>query len=1174
MAESKNTFMASKMNKDIDARLIPKGEYRDAVNITVSRSEGEDVGTVQNIKGNIAVSDFGLTDKHLEVIGYYVDDQKDFIYFFLTNYTDTSTDYLSNFAPANSSHYIFSFNKLTGSFSKLVEGNFLNFSKTHPISGVDIIENLLFFTDNRNQPRKINVNRALSNSSYYTTEDHISVTKYYPFQSIDLYKEEVTSVTITNGGTNWNGLTLPYQVPESGLTGGTGEGLILTITSVQPVSPYAITGVEITNPGVGYTNGDVITMLVKVGQGTQATFTLTVSGISTMKNRSDEYLPPEPNGTTNENPDYDEFWPGDPEYLKERFVRFSYRFKFDDDEYSLIAPFTQIAFVPRNNGYFLNEAYDPSSGDFIDDDNDEKWAYSSTENRLMRNNIDEVSLILNVPEGFNSWSEIISGLKVKEIDILIKDASETTIKVLDTIPEETISSTGIDKLQYVYQSRKPIRTLPESDIVRVYDRSPVRAKTLTAVGNRILYSNFYDKHTSPKTLNYNTISNEKDSQSDNKLAIEYQNHTIKSNRTYQVGIVLSDRYGRSSDVILSEVDDGVVSGLADSFKGSTIYKAYRTTSDEQLNTSTTSWPGDLLEVVFKTQVPSSINTPGYPGLYSTTNPLGWYSYKVVIKQTEQEYYNVYLPGIVNGAINKDGVSSDIEATISLYSDNINKVPKDISQVGPSQTIYRSTESLNLRVENQQSKNVQFYGGPVDQVVTQISELTNLGINLSRISLKVTSSGGATPPAAIQVGEFNPDIQAGAGVISVFDGNTEVIDSSAGAYVRSYYRTGANTSEVILSGTTTNVPDNSIITLGAPGVVYNGNNNPLIGILSTTEAIGVAEETGFVPYLAIGETKPFESNLDIFYETTSSGLISELNDDIVDGDTTTPYGLSDPAFNFFENEGPLAAVTGNMRTTNSDGTEIIDPDASFSLNSVEDALGNPVDIFELVDNDNGTFFIRTKNDNSVYDIYFGQNEQVRTYTFSVRCVVNYIVSNFTFTGGLSNLTPSTSLTSWTWNNGPVLGGNIANGIIYIGSFITGTNLIQPWQFTGTGANTTNGSSTNSQNDNRYSELRIENLTIEYTGGTNVPAGYDGSGATIAAVPAYINDGVSVLGQLDPNDNSSTGLGLSVTGATPLTVNFPAKQVTTNWHISYDLVDANGDGIVASFTDQDLSVSYIN
>ena len=27
-----------------------------------------------------------------------------------------------------------------------------------------------------------------------------------------------------------------------------------------------------------------------------------------------------------------------------------------------------------------------------------------------------------------------------------------------------------------------------------------------------------------------------------------------------------------------------------------------------------------------------------------SNPLGWYSYKVVVKQQEQEYYNVYMPG--------------------------------------------------------------------------------------------------------------------------------------------------------------------------------------------------------------------------------------------------------------------------------------------------------------------------------------------------------------------------------------------------------------------------------------------------------------------------------------------------------------------------------------------------
>ena len=31
------------------------------------------------------------------------------------------------------------------------------FSKTHPILGFNIVEDLMFWTDNRNQPRKINI---------------------------------------------------------------------------------------------------------------------------------------------------------------------------------------------------------------------------------------------------------------------------------------------------------------------------------------------------------------------------------------------------------------------------------------------------------------------------------------------------------------------------------------------------------------------------------------------------------------------------------------------------------------------------------------------------------------------------------------------------------------------------------------------------------------------------------------------------------------------------------------------------------------------------------------------------------------------------------------------------------------------------------------------------------
>jgi hypothetical protein len=52
MPEIKHQFTSGKMNKDLDERIIPNGEYRDAMNIQVATSEGSSVGTAQNILGN------------------------------------------------------------------------------------------------------------------------------------------------------------------------------------------------------------------------------------------------------------------------------------------------------------------------------------------------------------------------------------------------------------------------------------------------------------------------------------------------------------------------------------------------------------------------------------------------------------------------------------------------------------------------------------------------------------------------------------------------------------------------------------------------------------------------------------------------------------------------------------------------------------------------------------------------------------------------------------------------------------------------------------------------------------------------------------------------------------------------------------------------------------------
>ena len=60
------------------------------------------------------------------------------------------------------------------------------------------------------------------------------------------------------------------------------------------------------------------------------------------------------------------------------------------------------------------------------------------------------------------------------------------------------------------------------------------------------------------------------------------------------------------------------------------------------------WPGNCLNVSFSQKIPTEPNAT-YMGVYiELSNPLGWYSYKVVVKQQDQDYYNIYVPGGVSG----------------------------------------------------------------------------------------------------------------------------------------------------------------------------------------------------------------------------------------------------------------------------------------------------------------------------------------------------------------------------------------------------------------------------------------------------------------------------------------------------------------------------------------------
>ena len=161
----KNNFLKGKMNQDLDDRLIPNGEYREAVNLKITRSDGDDVGAMQSVRSNASFTTFTpsqLTNgtllgmgNDINVIGFYINQGTNSFYWFVTDFTSTP-----QITRAQSSNKCAILEQKEGESnpSILVQGHFLNFDSNNPIRGINMIDDLLFFTDNNNQPRKINVN--------------------------------------------------------------------------------------------------------------------------------------------------------------------------------------------------------------------------------------------------------------------------------------------------------------------------------------------------------------------------------------------------------------------------------------------------------------------------------------------------------------------------------------------------------------------------------------------------------------------------------------------------------------------------------------------------------------------------------------------------------------------------------------------------------------------------------------------------------------------------------------------------------------------------------------------------------------------------------------------------------------------------------------------------------
>jgi len=165
MANLVRNFIKGRMNKSVDERLVPNGEYIDAQNIRMGSTEDSEIGAVENTKGNTQLTTlvYPPTGDPLSAqavcIGAYADGANETMYWFvhdpsfalvgLTGKLDLIVSY--NTVTQVITYHVVSIDDGTGFNTTL------NFDQFNLITGVDLVEDLLFFTDDRNPPRRINV---------------------------------------------------------------------------------------------------------------------------------------------------------------------------------------------------------------------------------------------------------------------------------------------------------------------------------------------------------------------------------------------------------------------------------------------------------------------------------------------------------------------------------------------------------------------------------------------------------------------------------------------------------------------------------------------------------------------------------------------------------------------------------------------------------------------------------------------------------------------------------------------------------------------------------------------------------------------------------------------------------------------------------------------------------
>ena len=704
MPEIKNVFTGAKMNKDLDERFVPNGQYRDAMNIQVRTSDGGNAGVVQNLQGNEAVRMLNGDEQYhrqhnSSCVGHVADEANNKSYWFMSgsdviglgpsswvfpivnlhSFADTIYEYNADTnrltivvndvyavvadagsfvtTPSTTNPYgsitisatltermrkgcrIQAYNSSNVPLFSVpptvnqISSNTLQLDKYYTdnlttadkyvfwwepvleldynkqVTAINVVDDYLFWTDGRNEPKKLSISRSIAGSATVNTNltkhtklkvkngnGHlVQIDVLEPLTDPYLKKEHITVIR-----------PAPRTAPRLEMSRSTrGVDLISGTLSQSfvsegvPLVDEELVNVQINQPGADLVVGDYLNLsqLGVVGYEEAQEVRVVVTNVSDI---SDGLIDFEVLSVSSSTTGVMTEWIWSLEDKKSmyelEFGRFAYRYKYVDGEYSSFSPWSELAFLPGTFDYETRTGY----------------------NLAMENKVKEIKVTHFVANDETRPDDVDS------IDILYKKTTDTGVYVVKTIkrdhdPEWDIQSNNVHQTQgeIIITSEMVHMALPSSQLLRSWDAVPRYAKAQEITASRLVYGNYCQNYDVPRFSASQWIS------SVGLKTGGLGQKSVKSIRDYRIGIVFGDKYGRETPV-------QEVGGVAKYNPGSGNYSYL---------------PTDLRCEKVNSENQNSINIQQH---WSTPQgqsivPPSWMDYcKYYVKETSQEYYNLVM----------------------------------------------------------------------------------------------------------------------------------------------------------------------------------------------------------------------------------------------------------------------------------------------------------------------------------------------------------------------------------------------------------------------------------------------------------------------------------------------------------------------------------------------------